>query len=226
MQETEHGAQAKIDRAIAKLGATPGKPGSVLPPGAAGQALFYNATSGKWEPGAVPGSGAAASKVDPLGFGIPWSFDPILATVQAQVGGVNKAHFYRVQGGGTITKIGFRVSVASGNVCLGVYANTGTGRSAAPGARLATTGLIPCPASGYAEVSLGASIDISSGDHWFAIAADNVTATFDAVSTSTSSTQGRVAWQDSAIPLPSTATASNGGGNGGGGRGFLLLGIA
>lgn len=219
MQETQHGAQAKVDRHAALSGA----PGQHLPAGTDGYALFYNAATGKWEPGAVAGSGPAASKADPLGFGIPWSFDPAQTHADLTVGAANRGWWYRVRGGATITKIGIHVQTSSGNICVAVYANTGSGRAATPGARLATSGSVACPAAGYAEVALGASVDVANGNHWLYVGADNTTAQLKAATPAPSALlQGLSGYSDSgAFPAPSAGPSLTMGN-----RGFILIGVA
>lgn len=125
--------------------------------------------------GAAPG----ASVSDPGGWGFPYTVMPSLprATDNTTMGVANDAMFYRVIGGGTISKVGLRVFTSSGNISVAAYRNSGVGRAGVPGTRLATSGAVACPATGYAEVSLGASIVLNSGD-WLAISADNTTATF------------------------------------------------
>lgn len=222
MHQSIRGSQQQVDRHAAKTGV----PGSHLPAGTDQYALIYNGTTGKWEPAALPGTGVAASKGDPLNLGFPFTVDPLMAAVSTGVGSANRTYYHRVIGGGSVSKLGLYVATASGNICASVYANSGTGRAAAPGARLATTGSIACPAVGYQELALGTTITVTSGDFWFALSADNATAAFDVVSTSGHSIQGRSAWQDSAFPSPTPATPSNGAGSGGGSRAFCLVGVA
>lgn len=228
MQETQHGAQAKVDR-HAKTPhptAVAGKPGGVLPTGTDQFALVYNAATGNWEPTALPGSGVSASKGDPQNLGFPATVDPRNLAFTSGIGSANRTYYHRVTGGGTITKIGLYVAASSGNICVSVYANTGTGRASMPGNRVATSGSVACPAVGYQEIALGASVTVTSGDYWFAISLDNGTATFATAGTSGQAIQGMSAWQDSAFPSPATAAASNGGGSGGGSRWFGLIGAA
>lgn len=71
-----------------------------------------------------------------------------------------------------ISQVSFRVGVSSGNICVAAYAHDSATNH--PGARLATTGSIACPASGDATVSLGATVS----PEWLSFSCDNVTATF------------------------------------------------
>lgn len=219
MQETQHGAQAKVDRHAAIVG---GAPGSHLPPGTDGYSLVFDSGSGMWVPEALPGSGVAASKDDPLGFGIPWSVDPRLASSQSTVGAANRGWWYRVTGAKSgCTKIGISVVTQSGNVCAGIYANSGAGRAAAPAARLATTGSVACPGTGYRELDLtDGPVNIKQGD-WLFFAADNITASFDAAPAgSTGISTGLRGYADAAFPAPAAAPAIAFGN-----RGFALIGV-
>lgn len=226
MYETIDGAQAKVNRHAAgpHPTATAGKPGGVLPAGTDQFALVYNAGTGTWEPAAISGSGAAASKADPLNLGFPYNIDPRLLAAQAASNQANRTFYYRASGGGTVNKIGLYVNTASGNICVSVYANTGAGRSAAPGAQVATSGSLACPAAGYAEIALGGPVTVTTGDFWFAIALDNTVAQISAASTLSVNIQGVMAWQDTAFPSPATATPVNGSGAGGSPRLFGLIG--
>jgi hypothetical protein len=116
--------------------------------------------------------------------GIVRSSDVVGDPAGVSMSNANQAVFVRWMGTGSISKIGVQVIVSSGNVCAAVYAptdgtglNSGLGRDAKPGARKATTGSTACPASGYAELSLGGSVTIEPGD-WLGFSADNTTATF------------------------------------------------
>lgn len=111
-------------------------------------------------------------------FGTPWTTDPRdYHAVTTIPDGANRAVYVRVPWSGTITKLAIIVGTASGNISLGVYANSGLGSSAAPAARKGTTGAVACPAAGFREVALGGSVAVVAGD-WFALSADNTTATF------------------------------------------------
>lgn len=166
-----------------------------------------------------------ATTDDPLSWGMIHTIDPAMANTHQTINAVNRGVFMRVVGAETISKIGLEVGTSSGNICVAAYRNAGSGRSAAPtGGRLATSGSVACPASGYAEVSLGSSISLEPGD-WLALAADNTTATFRCQTFSTAvafaTYAGRAGFQDSALPLPSTPSVTAGLI-----RAFLLLGVA
>jgi hypothetical protein len=151
-------------------------------------------------------SDAPPASLYPLGPNYPHT-SALLSGLLAMVGfGANQALYFRALSSGRITKIAVQVGVQSGNICVGVHANTGQGRSAAPGARRATSGSVACPAPGYAEVALGAAVDVRAGD-WLAVSADNVTVTLAASATTSVSTMasGMAHYQGSAFPLPATA---------------------
>ncbi len=167
----------------------------------------------------------AAPATDPLGLGLISTFDPALANTQASVITANRGHGLRVIGGGTISKLGIRVAVSSGNISLAVYRSNGAGRATGTVARVATTGAVACPAAGYAEVSLGGSVTVNPGD-WFAISADNTTALFSAAGTNLTQTNlwlGRSFYGNAVHPLP---TALNSAGGAALVPGFLIVGVA
>lgn len=224
MRQTVQGSQGQVDRHAALNGS----PGGHLPAVTDGYTLVGSSASGKWVPTALAGGATAASKADPLNLGFPYSVDPLVAANAANIGSANRTYYYRAIGGGTVTKVGLYVAAsgATGNVCVSLYANTGTGRAAMPGARVASSGSVACPATGYAEIALGATVSVTSGDFWFAFSADSATPTFQVAPTSGIGAQGRMAWQDAAFPSPASATPVNGAGAGGGSRGVLLIGVA
>jgi hypothetical protein len=125
----------------------------------------------------------------------------------------NRAVFMRAVGSGPVSKIGLDIATSSGNICVAVYANTGTGPDARPSTRKQTSGSVACPSAGYAEVALGASVNVEHGD-WLCLVVDNATAAFRALSGSTFAGNGlwagRAAYEDSAFPAPATATPING----------------
>lgn len=126
--------------------------------------------------------GSAATWQTPAGGSSPldlaWTSYPL--NYHAAVGipdGPNRAVYVRVIKGGTISKLGIFVGTSSGNVSVGVYSNTGAGTSARPASRQATSGAVACPATGFQEISLGATVTVAEGD-WFALSCDNITTTF------------------------------------------------
>lgn len=163
-----------------------------------------------------------ASRLDPLGLGFAIGVDPSAAANLQTIGTANRTIYVRMRNGAVITKVGYQVGVQSGNVCVAAYANTGAGRAATPGARLATSGSVACPAVGYAETALGAAVTVLPGD-WLALACDNITATFAAAlgQNVTNLVAGLVAYQDaSAFPCPTTPAIA-----GYGSRSLALIGV-
>jgi hypothetical protein len=141
-------------------------------------------------------------------FGFPYTVDPgfVRSTDARAAPSTNGAIYARVLGGGPVSKIGLQCQVSSGNISVGVHQNSGVGRAAVPGARIATSGAVACPAVGYAEVSLGGSVPVAPGD-WFSISADNVTASFLCnlgVAVDSSIGLGRQFRQATAHPVPAT----------------------
>lgn len=151
---------------------------------------------------------------DPLGIGFatthPWN-----ATVNgaSALFAANAALYQQLVGYGMSTnQLRLFVGTSSGNISAGLYNNGGqSGSARLPNARQATTGAIPCPASGMATVTLTATVTV--GRSWYAaLSADNTTATFQRSAPNSSISNGVAANQGSAHPLPSVAGAANGGG--------------
>ncbi len=135
----------------------------------------------------------------------------------------NRGEWVRAVGSGAITKLGIHVGVQSGNICVAVYANSGVGRDAKPAARKATSGSVACPATGYAEVALLASVAVEHGD-WFFLAPDNTTATFTICSgtLTTAAANGLAWWAAASFPAPDPAPALSSGFS----RTPLMVGVA
>lgn len=112
-----------------------------------------------------------------IGLDMPRTFLGHATSALTGNGGTSSARYTRFLTGGLCSKIGLQIGTQSGNISVAVYRNSGVGTLAVPGARVATTGAVACPASGYQELSLGATVRIYPGD-WLAISADNATATF------------------------------------------------
>lgn len=150
---------------------------------------------------------------DPLGLGFATTH-PSAAEANGldAVYQADYAYYQRLVGYGmTVNALRIYVGTQSGNICVGVYSNSGDGSSAGPGTLKASTGSIACPAPGEQSVTLTSSVTIERGD-WVAIAVDNTTATFLRSAPTTAVTNGTAANQASAFPLPATASAANGSG--------------
>jgi hypothetical protein len=94
-----------------------------------------------------------------------------------------------------------QIGVSSGNICLGIYNDSGT--------RLGTTGSTATPASGLASIAMTGSVALSPGNrYWAAIEFDNATATaFYLGGQAVLITNTRQATHvDTTFPLPSSIT--------------------
>lgn len=165
------------------------------------------------------------SLVEAGGYGFPFTVDPGLIRPTDALGvPANVGLYSRCRDGGTITKIGLRVVASSGNISVAAYRSSGAGRAAVPTTQLATSGAIACPAIGYAEISLGATITMLPGD-WLALSADNTSATFSSLLATTGDTafgNGKQVYQTGAHPLPASPSTLIGTL----GRTHVLIGVA
>lgn len=154
-----------------------------------------------------------ASLQDPLQIGQPSTVVPSATMTGIQFGGTNWGSYSRlVAGGYSVSYIGVQVSASSGNVSVAAYSRSGSGANATPtGGRLATSGAVPCPAAGLAEISLGAAITPNIGD-WFGMSVDNVTAVFACVASSAGFNLGAgfTYTQSAAHPLPAIPSSLTG----------------
>jgi len=134
------------------------------------------------------------------------SFDPRMITAALAIP-ANRAYYNRfiVRKARYVTGIRTSVGTASGNICVGIYSN-GTD---APAKLLATSGSVACPASGMRLVALTAGLWLIPGSYWIAIAADNGTATFNALNPA-NIFAALSQYQDAAFPLPAAATGTGG----------------
>lgn len=141
-------------------------------------------------------------------FGFPYTVDPgiVRATDNMPVPAANAAIYLRVQDGGPVSKIGLKIGTQGSNISVAVYRNSGKGRNAVPGTRLATSGSVTCPVAGYAEVALDKAVYLHVGD-WIAVSADTTVATFGsllAAGADHNIGKGRQYRQATAHPLPAT----------------------
>lgn len=111
-----------------------------------------------------------------------WStFDPAICNTADNVGS-NMVQAMRVRCAGpadvTIDAIGLEVVASTGNIAVGIFRNSGTGRSAVPAATpVAYSTVAACPAAGYHEIALNTAIE-PEPDDWYAIFISSATATF------------------------------------------------
>jgi hypothetical protein len=143
-------------------------------------------------------------------FEMPHTVDPRYAQALASVGTSNDCHYNRIYHPGTISTIRVSVGVSNGNIGVAVYDQTGTGVSAAPDSRVATSGSIACPAAGLAAVSIGATIDVGHATSWLALSASGTTATFYSAATIPAGWHNGVNGAEAAAhPPPATASPSS-----------------
>ena len=103
-------------------------------------------------------------------------FDPSRADTGVSPANVNNAYFYPVIGSrSSIARLFFEVTNQAGNIEIGVYANAGEGRSARPATKLATTGLVACPAAGAQSLPLDVAVNLDGARHWIGVYFDNAT---------------------------------------------------
>lgn len=122
-------------------------------------------------------------------WSIPRTYAVGSSAAYAPVAASQTRYMRLLTGGVPMSKVAVDVGVQSGNIAVAVYRNSGVGKAARPtGGRLATSGSVACPAVGYQEIDLGATIVPQPGD-WVAIATDNATVTLLASSSTTVSSR-------------------------------------
>jgi hypothetical protein len=121
----------------------------------------------------------------------------------------NYTYYHRVIEGGTFTILRININVSSGNICIAAYKNTGSGVSAKPGNRIATTGSIPCPPNAASvDIPMGSSVTVAAGD-WLAVGADNAVASFISTNGAGGGVAGLANFMVEVIyPAPAVATAN------------------
>jgi hypothetical protein len=141
-----------------------------------------------------------------IAFEYPHTCDPRITDVLSTVGTTNDCHYNRVYHGGAISSIRVSVGTSNGNISVAVYDTDGTGVTAEPNARTATSGSVACPASGLADVSLGATVTVGHASHWFALSANGTTATFRSAAAIPAGWHNGINWaQATAHPAPDPA---------------------
>lgn len=148
-----------------------------------------------------------STMLDGASFGVPYTLDPRTASTARTWPLANRCVYNRVSGSGPVSSIRIRVVTSSGNISVGHYTSSASGIAGRAQTRQVTSGAVACPASGSADVSLGASTTVGAGD-WFAMSCDNTTASFAANAAPSGSNllPGFEMYQSSAHPCPSTAT--------------------
>lgn len=145
----------------------------------------------------------------PPATGFPRTGDPRYISGSGAPG-ANRCLYLRATGSGVISKIAVDIGTSSGNIDVGVYANTGVGRAARPAARKTSSGSVASPGTGYQEIALTASVYVEEGD-WLAVSSDNATVTYALTGgngSSGSMAQGLSHFQTGTFPLPATAAPS------------------
>ena len=147
-------------------------------------------------------------------YGFPQTLvDPRRYALDRGVSVANRCRYFRTIGTGQIGSVGVHVAVSSGVIGVAVYDNSGEGQNAVPITRLATSGTVACPAGGFAAVSIAGTVTMgTTGQHWFALSANNTSATFHTGATSIGAewTPIGVAWsEEAAHPPPGTPLAGS-----------------
>lgn len=97
-------------------------------------------------------------------------FDPSRADTGVSPANLKNAYFFPVIGSrDSIARLFFEVTNQAGNVEMGVYLNVGEGRSARPGTKIATTGLVACPAVGVQSLPLDVAVNLDGARHWIGV---------------------------------------------------------
>lgn len=113
---------------------------------------------------------------DPFGLGYATNLPPFVPLTIFGVNAINYGLVSKLVSDSAIgcTKISLQVSVASGNICVGVYRLTQSGQIT----RLATSGTVACPASGLGVINLLSPVTAFRATDYLALSVDNITATF------------------------------------------------
>jgi hypothetical protein len=162
-----------------------------------------------------------------MGIGYATIAHPTVSGLTFQSQTADRASASRLISGGTVGVLLYQVGTQSGNVDVGIYANTGSGESAAPSSSRFTLGTTPCPAAGTISVTVSPALQVTAGGDWFALAADNATATFGTTYSELFQTEMMRSWgvfRSSSFPLP--ASLLGGGVSYGMARPFVIVGQA
>jgi len=161
--------------------------------------------------GAAPfaGTGSVAGVALP-----PYTLPPQqVSSTATTMGTANYAAHQRSLGVGPVSRIACHVQTSSGNVCVGAY--SAAGGFAGPGARIQTSGSVPCPAAGYAVIALGGNVAIDQ-TAFLSISADNNTAQFWGIGTTNQGLalapdigSGFLYIEGAGFPLPAVSAATS-----------------
>jgi len=159
--------------------------------------------------------GPTANKIDPHGWGFAANYEPMLSIGSTAIAVNNRAAFFRLTNGGIVSKVRLHIIVSAGTISVAAYRNSGSGTSAVPGTRLATSGSVACPAASStpAEIALDSTVTLYPGD-WLAISASDATFAAASTGTNTQGAGGRCAGSsyinNLAHPLPDNPTVAAG----------------
>lgn len=146
---------------------------------------------------------------DPLGIGYASPFPPFCSTNQSTFS-ASRAVYARAISGGVMNFLRFRVFAQSGNLDFGIFANTGVGAAARPGAKIWSSGSFACPPVGEAVLTVSPAVTVKARDHWFAFSPDNATASLYQFLAANAILEGLAGWgafKDTSFPLPASAGA-------------------
>lgn len=134
---------------------------------------------------------------------------PVIALQGATtLGGANEATFtqFLVRHPIVVNRITLTIGTSSGNIDVGIYDDDGAG--GAPSTRLVSAGSTPCPAAGAAAITV-TETELAPGRYWAALAADNLTATFQfgRIAGGTIALTPNRYTRAASFPLPATATS-------------------
>lgn len=168
--------------------------------GSNGQVLTADSTQAAGVKWAATGGGMSQAWVG--------SVHPSAARDAATLG-ANVIGYYKVRCQQSATISGLRVlsTNSTGNVDVGVYADS----AGAPGARLASSGTVACPAGNtLTTVTFTGSVALTAGtDYWFAFVSTSAAATFAAGTVIRGEAAVDVLREQTAFPLPATATPTS-----------------
>lgn len=124
----------------------------------------------------------------------------------AALGSIEYVAFWVTENNRRIDRVCFEVVNSSGNVCVSIMDDDGSGNN--PGTRLSTSGSVACPAAGSSAAVAVPEIIVQPGKYYAALACDNETATFRWVS-GLKKINGLVKarYQGSGFPIPAVETA-------------------
>lgn len=120
----------------------------------------------------------------------------------------NGGFWCKVKHPGTIRSIGLHVINQSGNISVAVYRGGGVRENFKPTERVATSGVVACPDTGYREIPLqGGRVSVEPGD-WLFLSADTTAFQCLCVGGYTSDIFAGLSYRGGGHPAPATAPSS------------------